>query len=641
MKQNTSHGEKPQAFAPDRARLSLERNAFVRYGEDVYRINQVLDFKTVVGIDVYSGRAAALPVDGLKPIAQERLDGLYINYDTESISEEQWKIAKTRYEAIEPLLGSVVRTKAEIKARALLYGVDAATIYRWMDRYKSWGELLALIPRKRGWQSGNARISAEADALIEEVIRDYYLSKTRPTVSKAVSEFRIRAEARGIPMVTESTIRERIRRISDKQFLRGRGFADKARNSYTPSPGSFPGADFPLAVVQIDHTPIDAMVVDDVHRKSIGRLWLTLAIDVHSRMITGYYLAIDAPSVISVAMCVAHSIIPKEEWLIAHGIEGDWPVWGFPRILHSDNGADFRSESLRRSCSNYGIENRFRPVKRPKYGGHIERLIGRFMQAVHGLPGTTFSNIQEREGVDSDAQAALTVSEFEVWLVREILKYNAHYHSKIFMSPLHKWNIGIFGGRDETPAIGLPPRPADPFTIQRDFLPAYERTIQHYGVELDVMYYSEALRPWINAKDESGKTRKFIFRRDPRDISLLWFYDPHLKQYFKIPVANQSFPATSVWEFRAAKKQAIEQGFAHIDENLIKRLILENRELVATAQATTKKARRIAQRQKIHQKNKTPAEPSLVAVPTEHIAPGAQGFLGLLDDSDDVFEEIL
>ncbi|WP_212626240.1 Mu transposase C-terminal domain-containing protein [Pseudomonas sp. PP3] len=637
----TYHGEKPQAFIPDRARLSLERNAFVRYGDDVYRINQVLDFKTVVGIDVYSGRAAALPVDGLKPIAQERLDGLYVNYDMESISEEQWAIAKRRFEAIEPLLGDVVRTKAEIKARALLYEVDTATVYRWMDRYKSWGELLALIPRKRGWQSGTVRISAEADELLDEVIREYYLSKTRPTVSKAVSEFRIRAQARGIPMIAESTIRQRISRISDKQFLRGRGFADKARNSYTPSPGSFPGADFPLAVVQIDHTPIDAMVVDDVHRKSIGRLWLTLAIDVHSRMITGYYLAIDAPSVISVAMCVAHSIIPKEEWLIAHGIEGDWPVWGFPRVLHSDNGADFRSESLRKSCSNYGIENRFRPVKRPKYGGHIERLMGKFMQAVHGLPGTTFSNIQQREGIDSDAQAALTVSEFEVWLVREILKYNAKYHAKIFMSPLHKWNVGIFGGRDDTPAMGLPPRPADPFTIQRDFLPAYERTVQHYGVELDVTYYSEALRPWINAKDDSGKTRKFIFRRDPRDISQLWFYDPHLKQYFKIPVANQSFPATSVWEFRAAKKQAVEQGLANIDDDLIKRLIIENRELVESAKATTKKTRRLAQRQKIHQQNKTPALPAATPAPTIQITARPAGYSGLVDDLDDGFEDIL
>ena len=286
------------------------------------------------------------------------------------------------------------------------------------------------------------------------------------------------------------------------------------------------------------------------------------------------------------------------------------------------------------------FRSRFRPIKRPKYGGHIERLMGKFMQAVHGLPGTTFSNIQQREGIDSDALAALTVSEFEVWLVREFLKYNAKYHSKIFMSPLHKWNVGIFGGRDDTPAIGMPPRPADPFTIQRDFLPAYERTVQHYGVELDVTYYSEALRPWINAKDESGKTRKFIFRRDPRDISQLWFYDPHLKQYFKIPVANQSFPATSVWEFRAAKKQAVEQGLANIDDELIKRLIMENRELVESAKTHTKKTRRLAQRQKIHQTNKTPAAPAAPA-PLVPKAIVPHGLLGLLDDMDEVFEEIL
>ena len=41
----------------------------------------------------------------------------------------------------------------------------------------------------------------------------------------------------------------------------------------------------------------------------------------------------------------------------------------------------------------------------------------------------------------------------------------------------------------------VPPRPADAFTIQRDFLPSFERTVQHYGVQLDVFYYSEALTP--------------------------------------------------------------------------------------------------------------------------------------------------
>jgi hypothetical protein len=37
-------------------------------------------------------------------------------------------------------------------------------------------------------------------------------------------------------------------------------------------------------VVQIDHTLLDIILVDDLHRLSIGRPWITLAIDVFSRI---------------------------------------------------------------------------------------------------------------------------------------------------------------------------------------------------------------------------------------------------------------------------------------------------------------------------------------------------------------------
>ena len=35
--------------------------------------------------------------------------------------------------------------------------------------------------------------------------------------------------------------------------------------------GHFPGADCPLAVAQIDHTPMDVIVVDEEHRQPIQR----------------------------------------------------------------------------------------------------------------------------------------------------------------------------------------------------------------------------------------------------------------------------------------------------------------------------------------------------------------------------------
>jgi putative transposase len=43
-----------------------------------------------------------------------------------------------------------------------------------------------------------------------------------------------------------------------------------------------------------------------------------------------------------------------------------------------------------------------RPPGRPHFGGHIERLIGTMMGAVHLLPGTTFSNVSEKGSYASE-----------------------------------------------------------------------------------------------------------------------------------------------------------------------------------------------------------------------------------------------
>lgn len=620
-------------FEPSRERVRIEVGATVRCDKQNYQIVQLLDLQSVVGIEVESGRSVSLRISELEPVAQERVDGLYVNYDISTISSDEWAIAQQRFSAIKPLLRDSVLPRNSVEERAKEVGVDAATLYRWLDRYQSWHEVLALVPRKRGWQSGNSRLSAQADDLIGVVIEEHYLTTQRHSIPSTIKEIETQAKALGFTPPSASAIRARIKRIPEKVVLRRRGFADEARNRFTPSVGKFPGADYPLAVVQIDHTPIDLIIVDDRHRKPIGRLWLSLAIDVHSRMITGYYLALEDPSEISVGMCLAHSILPKEAWLNLHNVRGEWPVWGFPRIVHTDNGPDFQAENFRRSCSNYNIENQFRPVKRPKYGGHIERLLGTFMRELHELPGTTHSSVPDRAGYDSDKHAVLTMSEFEEWLVKTIIIYHNRVHSGIYMPPARKWHLGFFGSRSVDALVSVPPRPADPLTVQLDFMPSYRRTVQHYGVQLDVYYYSEALRHWIGTTDPAtGQARKFVFRRDPRDISVIWFYDPVLKQYFRVPVANQAFPAATLWEFRAAKKQAVDEGRQHIDEALIGRLILERRQIVKDASASTKKARRDAQKHKVHTKNITPARPvkeRVEAVPSLLTGEGQ-----LLDDVD-------
>jgi putative transposase len=600
-----------EAFEPKRERVTISIGALVQQGNIIYRIAQVLDFESVIGINVESGRSEPLRMGDLRPVSPKDDLKTTSMTDLAEIADEDWKIAEKRFAAIKPLINDLGVSRPIIEHRAKELNIDPSTLYRWMKRYKTYGVVTALIPKKRGWSEGKSRIQPESDQIIEEVIRDYYLTPQRPTVQKTIIEALRRCSERNLKVPAATTIRARIARISEKESLRGRGFREKAKNKYLPVPGFFPNADFPLAVVQIDHTPADILLVDDVYRKPIGRPWITLAMDVYSRMVTGYYLSFDPPSETSVAMCVAHMILPKDEWLLLHKVEAQWPTWGIPKTIHVDNGADFRSDTFRQSCLAYGINLEFRPVKAPRYGGHIERILGTLLREIHLLPGTTFSSIKDREGYDAEKNSAMTKSEFEEWLVTLICKiYHHRLHTGIGMTPLRKWEIGIFGN-SEVHGIGIPPRPADRLTLLLDFLPSFWRTIQTFGVSIDDMtYYAEALRPWINASDpETKKKRNFVFRRDPRDISSIWFFDPIIKQYFKIPFANQSLPSMSIWEYQQVRETLKKEGAKSVNDHQVYRALTELRNIVEESKGRTKRARRQAQRRIEHEKNVTPANP--------------------------------
>jgi putative transposase len=599
------------AFEPVRDRIDVGVGTLARRGDTVFRIVQLLDFESLIGVDVETGRSTSLRIGDLRPLSRSSGCAPQSNQDMAEIADEDWRVAQERLAAIKPLLDRMHVGRDDVEARGKELGVDPATLYRWLQRYNAYGVATALIPQKRGWKAGNSRIGAEADALIEQVIRSFYLTPQRPTAQKTVIEVLRACQAKGIKAPGASAIRARISRIAEKEQLRGRGYKEQAKNKFFPAAGTFPNADFPLAVMQIDHTPADIILVDDVFRKPIGRPWITLAIDVHSRMVTGYYLSFDPPSETSVAMCVAHSILPKEDWMLLHKVDAEWPVWGVPKTIHVDNGADFRSNNFQQSCLNYGISLEFRPVKQPRYGGHIERMLGTLLREIHDLPGTTFSSVKSRDGYDSEKHATMTKSEFEEWLVALICKvYHRRLHSTIGLPPLRKWEIGVFGNA-EVHGVGIPPRPANSMTILLDFLPFFRRTVQTFGVTIDgLTYYAEALRPWINAQDSETKRKKdLVFRRDPRDISSIWFFDPMLKHYFKIPLADMSLPSMSIWEYQQARDKLKREGVASVNEHQILRAITELRSRVDEAMEKTKAARRQAQRRKEHAKNISPAQP--------------------------------
>lgn len=581
-----------------------------------YELVEYLNESTEVVVrSVETGKTSIVNIQSLSNIKDQNND--HINVDISAIGDEEWQKAQSKFEAIKPIINTEhsYNHRKLIMERSKEINVSIRSLYRWIKQYQTVGSIAGLVEKKRGWKEGGSRLTKVQDDVIQRAIKAFYLTKQRASLEQTYREvFRI-CSMEKIDKPSKKAIKLRIDQISEYEQLKKRGQIEQARKKFNPTPHSFPNADYPLSVIQIDHTPVDLMLVDNEHRKSIGRPYLTLAIDVYSRMITGYYLSLDPPSATSVAMCVARSILQKESLLLEHGIDHtEWQVYGYPQKIHVDNGADFRSNTLARSCEIHGINLEFRPVARPQFGGHIERLIGTFMKEVHGINGTTFSNIKEKDNYDSEKEATLTLDEFEVWLLTFITKvYHKRIHSTLGRSPTEQWYLGIHGD-GESIGTGLPSLPEDSKTLLLDFMPSFERTIQHFGVTIDSLrYYDPCLNIFINAKNKDGSKKHFLFRRDPRDISKIWFYDPSLHQYFTVPFANQQLPSMSLWEYKQIRKQISDKGNEYINEHQIYEALTEMRDLIEDSSKKTKSARRQAQRQKTHAKSQTIVAKTIMA----------------------------
>lgn len=591
----------------DRRKLQIEEKAYVQYQDEIYRITQTINTNEVIGVDIHTGEAKRLLVGRLKPIDVEDIQNNgFICRDITDVSDTDWKELERRMDGIRPLLQGASRE--EIEEHAEKMNVHFTTLYRWLRGYTESGALLGLLPKKEGRRAGQNRIEGRAEAIIQEMIQKYYLTKQRPTVQYIINKVIYQCNKENIDPPSKNTIRNRVSKITEYERLKKQGNAAIAKDKYAAKPGSFE-ADFPLQIVQIDHTRADIMIVDDENRLPIDRPWLSIMVDVYSRMILGYYLSLDAPSVTSDALCIANAVLPKNELLTKHNIDTEWNAWGFPHTIHSDNGADFRAISLQKSCLIYGMNYMYRSPGMPDLGGHVERLLGTVMKETHHLPGTTFSNIVERQSYDPEGNALMTFEEYEKWLLLFFTKiYHKRKHESLGMSPEAKWKEGIFGSAIQE-GTGYPPKPADPQTILIDFLPMFSRTIQRNGINIDGLnYYDHVLRPFINQKDpETGKKKHFICKRDVRDISYIWFYEEESQSYYKVRLANAEIHSMSLWEYREIKKNLAKQG-SSLSPHELAEAYEELHKHVEESSRKSKKARR--QQQKIRNRERDVAKPA-------------------------------
>jgi putative transposase len=300
-------------------------------------------------------------------------------------------------------------------------------------------------------------------------------------------------------------------------------------------------------------------------------------------MVAGFHISLWPPSTVSLCLVLSHAVLPKDSWLADRELPNlEWPTGGLPRSIHVDNAREFHSDVLVRGCQEYGIQLEHRPVGRPHFGGHIERLIGTMMGAVHLLPGTTFSSVDQKGAYESEKRALLTLPELERWLALQIAGvYHLSVHSALGKTPMAAWQAGISNAK-------APLRhPSDESEFFLNFLPAVPRQVRRDGIRLyNIRYWDNVLSPW------AGRLKQPLFvKYDPRNLSRVYVRDLE-GRHWPIPYADLRQPPVALWEIEEARKQLRQQGSGTPFEQAIFASILEQREIVKNSRSSSRQRRR-------------------------------------------------
>lgn len=436
------------------------------------------------------------------------------NLDVE-LSHSELETAALRYETIKSWKsGELTNLQA-----AERINVSLPQLYKVSKSFHEDVGSLSLVRSSRGRKKGKRMLSNEMELIVRDAVYKIYKSRAA-SYSSVWKEVSVTCREKGLRPPCLKLVTLRTKEIfSDAERNRIKLGRDAADQKHAARPGKKELLR-PLARVQMDHTLVDIILLSNDRIHVIGRPWLTVVIDLYTRVLLGYYLSLHVPSALTVACTLAHAVLPKDTFLDGVGLsKGDYPFFGVPTILHMDNASEFQSPKLKYGCQLFGIQPEYRPPGRKHYGGHVERIIGTFMTTkVHFLKGSTMSNAVARRNLQSEKEAAMTFSDFSRWFAREVIVYHSTVHSAlrnargILASPKDIW-LEYFA---PTGGVPFPPQVTDPHQFRLYFMPEEYRKIRPNGIEFKgVAYWDPLLTQFVG-------TAKVIIKYDPYNLRNIW-----------------------------------------------------------------------------------------------------------------------
>jgi putative transposase len=491
--------------------------------------------------------------------------------------------------------------------------VSVTSVYRWLGDYTVSGHDIRALVGNSTRQGGKhqTRLEAEVEAIIGAVIEDRYYVPEKVTIDdiylevllRIAEENQVRHEREKLTPPSRMTIWRRIEALDEAEKLiakRGKRLAKQQLRQY----GQMDYPTLPLERVEIDHTPLDVIVIDGQDNLPLGRPTLTSCLDTATRYPLGFYIGFDPPSYLTVMQCLHHAIETKGPVSEKYGTEHDWIAYGLPFTLAVDNGKEFIGADLQDACLSLGIELVQMPLRLPHFKAAIERMFGTLNTGLlHTLPGTTFSNPRQRGEYKSEQKAFITLQDldqlFHIFLLDV---YAESFHRGLGDIPARRWAAMIQSGFYPR----LPARRQD-LKILLGRL-AY-RQISPAGIQfLTLRYNSPNLAPVRTyLKGEKAKVKY-----DPTDLGTIYVYDPRQQAYLKVACLDQEYAqGLSLWKHQVIRNLA-RQEYDQVDLLALARAKRKIQEIVQAS----KSSKRVKSRARVARwetgDQSTPPEPAEV-----------------------------
>lgn len=420
----------------------------------------------------------------------------------------------------------------EIENRPSDQPPSSRTFYRW---YRTWVkahmDVRALIDRLdlRG-RKPNMAYPPRLVSIITEGIETFYLTDQRQPKEALLQRIhhetnllnRTLPPEEALPKVTMRTVNKFLAQYDRYHILKAR-YGERYAGQSVQTFGKGPQTERPLQRVEVDHTPLDILAIDERTQMILGRPWITVMIDHYSRMVVGLYITFRKPSADSVLRCLKNAIAPKSYVKERFpDIEGEWPCYGLIEELWCDNGLEFHGKDIEAGAHELGIHVMYCPSRQPHYKGTIERFNRSLNEGIlHRLPGTTFARYDQRLEYKTDERAVLPMKVLEEIIHRWVIDvYACHFHRGIQTAPLEKWAEGI--------AKAPPKLPPDINALKVYLGQTDRRRLNRNGIQVaGLRYNSDALQDMRHRHGDIEAT----VRINPDDLEQIHVLDEQRKVY--------------------------------------------------------------------------------------------------------------